>query len=324
VEEAVYVDYMRRWLCKDCFIEFYERKLRNTVLKYRMFGPKDSIGVAASGGKDSMAMLTALSRIFSNLEIKVIHINLGIGDYSRDSENAVKRFCDRLGVEAIIYDLKKHEGFSLPDLMKTAYRKRICGACGIVRRYLLNRIAWENGLKILATGHTLDDVADLLFELYLNGRVEEIVRVKPVLKGGDKLVKRVKPLIELTDQENKYYADLTETPYSDLECPLVRGSRMIRRKELISRIEGEIPGFKHTFYKSHIKRFLPRLEELIGRPELKACRICGMPTIGDVCSYCRLVSRALEVIRGGAAGRWKRRCLKGSRRRWSSSSQIMG
>ena len=287
---------MGRWLCRDCFIEFYEKKLRNTVLKYGMFGSRDSIGVAVSGGKDSMAMLMALSRIFPDLRIKAIHINLGIGDYSRDSEEAVRRLCDRLGVEAIIYDLKEREGFTLPDLMKTSYRRRICGACGIIRRYLLNRIAWENGLRVLATGHTLDDVVELLFELYLNGRIEEIVRVKPVLEGGDKLVKRVKPLIELTDQENKYYADFMETPYSKLECPLVRGSRMLRRKELISRIEKKIPGFRHTFYKSHVKRFLPKLERLVERPKLKACKICGMPTIGDVCSYCKLSSRILEVI----------------------------
>ena len=296
VEEAVYVDYMGRWLCRDCFIEFYEKKLRNAVLKYGMFGSRDSIGVAVSGGKDSMAMLMALSRIFPDLRIKAIHINLGIGDYSRDSEEAVRRLCDRLGVEAIIYDLKEREGFTLPDLMKTSYRRRICGACGIIRRYLLNRIAWENGLRVLATGHTLDDVVELLFELYLNGRIEEIVRVKPVLEGGDKLVKRVKPLIELTDQENKYYADFMETPYSKLECPLVKGSRMLRRKELISRIEKKIPGFRHTFYKSHVKRFLPKLERLVERPKLKACKICGMPTIGDVCSYCKLSSRILEVV----------------------------
>ena len=297
-EEAVYVDYMGRWLCRSCFIEFYEKKFRNTVLKYRMFGPRDSIGVAASGGKDSMAMLTALNRVFPELRIKVIHINLGIGDYSRDSENALRRLCDRIGVEAIVYDLKESEGFALPDLMKTSYRRRICGACGIIRRYLLNRIAWENGLEVLATGHTLDDTVELLFELYLSGRIEEIVRVKPVLDGGDRLVKRVKPLIELTDQENRYYADLTETPYSDLECPLVRGSRMLRRKKLISRIEKEIPGFKHTFYKSHVKRFLPKLERLVEKPKLRACRICGMPTIGDICSYCKLVSRVREVVGG--------------------------
>jgi len=298
VEEAAYVDYMGRWLCKNCFIEFYEKKLKNTVLKYGMFGSRDLIGVAVSGGKDSMSMLRALSRIFPDLEIKAIHINLGIGEYSRDSERAVRELCDELGVEAIIYDLKEREGFSLPDLMKTTYRKRICGACGIIRRYLLNRIAWESEVKVLATGHTLDDTVELLFELYLNGRIEEIVRVKPVLEDGDKLVKKVKPLIEVTDQENKYYADFTETPYSELECPLVRGSRMLRRKELISRIEKEIPGFKHTLYKSHVKRFLPKLEELVEKPELKACRNCGMPTIGDLCSYCKLVSRALEVAKG--------------------------
>ena len=297
-EGEVYVSYMGKYLCRRCFIEFYEKKVKNTVIKYGMFKDARRIGVAVSGGKDSMAMLRVLQRIFPQLEFTAIHINLGIGEYSKEGEEVVRRLAEELGVNLVVHRLEE-EGFTIPDLLNTPYRRRVCGACGTVRRYLLNRIAWELGLDRLATGHTLDDTVELLFELYLNGRVEEIVRVRPILEGGLRMVERVKPLIEITDEENLHYVHLTGTPYGVLECPLLKGSRMMRRKRLIAKIEEEIPRFRHLLYKSHIKRILPKLEKTVEKPELKACEICGMPTTGRICSYCKLVSRVSETVKAG-------------------------
>lgn len=297
-EGEAYVSYMGKYLCRRCFIEFYEKKVRNTLIKYGMFRDARRIGVAVSGGKDSMAMLRVLPRIFPQLEFTAIHINLGIGEYSKEGEEVVRKLVEELGVNLIVHRLEE-EGFKIPDLLNTIYRKRICGACGTVRRYLLNRIAWELGLDRLATGHTLDDTVELLFELYLNGRVEELIRVRPVLEGGLRMVERVKPLIEITDEENLHYVHLTDTPYENLECPLLKSSRMMRRKRLIAKIEEEIPRFRHLLYKSHIKRILPRLGETVEKPKLKACEICGMPTTGRICSYCKLVSRVSETVKAG-------------------------
>lgn len=298
-DELVYVSYMGKYLCRECFVEFYEKKVKNTVIKYGMFRNARRIGVAVSGGKDSMAMLRALHRIFPQLEFTAIHINLGIGDYSKESEEVVRKLVKELGIDLVVHRIGEKEGFTILDLLNTPYRRRICGACGTVRRYLLNKIAWELGLDRLATGHTLDDTVELLFELYLNGRVEELVRVRPVLESGLRMVERVKPLIEMTDEENLHYINLTDTPYGVLKCPLLRGSRMIKRKKLIAKIEEEIPRFRHLLYKSHVKRILPRLEKTVEKPELRACERCGMPTTGRICSYCKLVSRVLETVKAG-------------------------
>lgn len=88
------------------------------------------------------------------------------------------------------------------------------------------------------------------------------MRNKPVLPSTHpKIVKRIKPLVEMTEQENLYYVLSTHTEYVDHKCPLLKGSRMMKRKKLLLKIEEEIPNFKYILFKMHVKRFLPILEK---------------------------------------------------------------
>lgn len=297
--EGYVVRYMRRFLCRDCFIDFFEKKVRNTVLKHGMLRGVKAVGVAVSGGKDSTALLRALSKLFPDTPLKALHINLGIPGYSDECEKTARGLCEELGVECVVYDLKRREGFGVPDLAETPVGKRICGACGTVKRYVLNKLALEEGVDRVATGHNLDDVVEALFEFYLRGSVEDLVRIRPVSwSNHPKMVHRIKPLIEMTDEEDLYYALATGTRFADATCPLAQGSRILERKKLLWMMEEQVPGFKHTFYKSHVKRLLPRLEKTVKPPELRECAVCGMPSTREVCSYCRMVSRLERALAG--------------------------
>lgn len=293
---AHFIEHSRMMLCRECFIKYYERKVYNTIMKHKMLRGVRKVAVAVSGGKDSMALLTAMSRLarekFPEVELVAIHINLGIDGYSEKCQEVVEKVCSRLGVEYIIHDLFHEEGYRIPDLRSTPLGRRICGACGTVKRYLMNRLAYELGADRLATGHNLDDVVELLFELYLKGSVDDLVRVRPISwSDNPKLVTKMKPLIELTEKENLYYALAREIPMPDSSCPLVGGSRMLKRKKLIGLIEREVPGFRHMLYKSHVKRILPRLEGAVTEPKLIECERCGMPSLASICGYCKLVSK---------------------------------
>ena len=291
-EARYHISYMRKSLCRKCFILFYEKKVRNTFLKYGMHKIAKRIGVAVSGGKDSLALLKSLYNLFSQLDITAIYINLGITSYSNESEKVTKRLCGELGVDLIVYNLSEEEGFVIPDFKHTRMGSRMCGVCGTVKRYILNRIAVENGIDTIATGHNLDDTVEVLFELYLRGSLEEAARIRPVsVSNHPKMANRIKPLIELTDEEDLYYVDATNTEYVSSWCPLVRGSRMVARKELLRKIEREIPNYRHLLLKSHIKRILPKLDKVIQPPKLRDCMECGMPSVGEVCSYCKLMRR---------------------------------
>jgi uncharacterized protein (TIGR00269 family) len=283
-------------LCRDCFIKYYEKKVYNTMMKHGMLRGAGRVAVAVSGGKDSMALLTVMSRLasekFPGIKIVAIHINLGIDGYSEKCQEIVESVCGSLGVEYVVHDLSSREGYRIPDLRSTSLGRRICGACGTVKRYLMNRLAYEIGADRLATGHNLDDIVELLFELYLKGSVEDLVRARPISwSDNPKLVTKIKPLIELTEKENLYYALAQGITLLDASCPLAEGSRMLRRKKLMELIEREIPGFKHMLYKSHVKRILPRLEKTVSEPSIMECEKCGMPSLSNTCSYCKLISR---------------------------------
>src|SRR2546428_531493 len=50
-------------LCKGCFKDSVERKVRRTISRWKMFSPADHIAVAVSGGKDSLTMLMILKKL---------------------------------------------------------------------------------------------------------------------------------------------------------------------------------------------------------------------------------------------------------------------
>jgi len=59
--------YFRRYsgekLCKKCFCESIEEKVRATIAKYEMLEFNDKTMIAVSGGKDSLTLLRILHKI---------------------------------------------------------------------------------------------------------------------------------------------------------------------------------------------------------------------------------------------------------------------
>ncbi len=58
-----YRAYSGRRLCRGCFIDSIIEKAKRTISKYKMLRHGDRVGVAVSGGKDSLALLHILSTI---------------------------------------------------------------------------------------------------------------------------------------------------------------------------------------------------------------------------------------------------------------------
>ncbi len=288
-EAAVRIDYATVGFCKECFKEFFERKVRSTVLKYAMIKPNDRVLVAVSGGKDSSSLLFALRKVFPDLKIEAFHINLGIKGYSKESEHKVSELAEYAKTNLTIFDLEKELGISIEDFKNTVYRRKICAPCGVVKRYLINKVAYEKGFTKVATAHTLDDTVALLFNGYLHGDVNGIVRLKPVLPSTHtKLVAKIKPLWEVTDKECLFYALFCDLPYITEPCPLGgETTKMRERKELISELSTKIRGFKHIFLKSHTKRMLPLLETSVNMLPLIECELCGMPSSERICAFCK-------------------------------------
>lgn len=66
---VVFQKYSNAHLCRVHFIDDVERKIKRDIRKLRMVEKNDRIAVALSGGKDSVALLYVLHKIFKKTDL---------------------------------------------------------------------------------------------------------------------------------------------------------------------------------------------------------------------------------------------------------------
>jgi uncharacterized protein (TIGR00269 family) len=274
--------------CRQCFFLYFERQIKRTIDKYRMFSKDDRILVCVSGGKDSLVLLYFLKNAGYNVE--ALHIDLGIDGYSQKSKEKVITFSNNWKIPLKIVYLSEM-GLSIPEIAKKNRRKE-CSLCGLIKRHFFNRIAFEGDFDVVATGHNLDDEASRLLGNILHWRMDFLARQKPVLPNrSERLKKKVQPLFKLSEREIAAYAFLKGIDYIIEECPMSKGATSLKYKEVLSRIEDEMPGTKASFLQEFLKVqhiFERSFIQSGGDKKTIYCSICGFPTFIDPCNFCKL------------------------------------
>ncbi len=296
---AVRAPHANAWFCEEHFPAWVERRVRRTAKKYRMFEGSRAVAVAVSGGKDSVALLHVLKGIGDEegFEVIGVHLNLGIGDFSRASEEAARRNMEMLGVRGVIVDVKGRYGFSVPEAVRSS-RRPACSTCGIVKRYALVEAAEDVGADTLATGHNLDDMAQFVLMGYQSGDVGGLSRLRPVVPATHYSLRSVKPLFLVYEWETEEYVRMRGLPVASVRCPLkdVTSGGLLR--ERLCEMEGDMPGFMMRLVQSFVDRIQPALaDRYLEQEEVGRCRICGRPTLRgrELCSFCALRARALGL-----------------------------
>src|SRR5262245_40629180 len=111
-----------------------------------MFAPGDRVGVAVSGGADSVFLLLALFELAPrwDLRLTVLHLDHGLlGEESRGDAEFVRGLADRLGLPARITacDVRASAETSGDNLEQTARRARIEFYEEMLREGTVTRIA---------------------------------------------------------------------------------------------------------------------------------------------------------------------------------------
>lgn len=279
-------------LCPQCLREFVARRVKKAIKEYRLLEPGERVLVAVSGGKDSLGLWDLLDRL--GYPTKGFYIDLGIGDYSRRSEEMVRAFAQARGLEVHVERVRDHfYGMGIPELSRLDHRPP-CSLCGMVKRYLMNKVAVEGGW-VLATGHNLDDEAATLLGNVLDWKEGYLGRQAPRLEASEGFARRVKPLVLCTEREMAAYAITSGIQYILEECPFSHGATSLFYKDLLNQLEEHSPGSKLRFYRNFLKvRHLFRVEE----PPLRPCTRCGFPTVTEVCNFCRLKEKAEGKAQG--------------------------
>lgn len=286
-------------LCEEHFLDWIPEQTQRAIEKYRMFGPEDRVLVAVSGGKDSLSLWDVLLRL--GYQAEGLHIHLGIdgGGYSDNSLKYVERFAAaREGARFQVVDVKAAYGKSVPELARTTYRgRKPCALCGLVKRHIMNRVAYDGGYDAIATGHNLDDEAAILMQNTLRWQTGYLARQAPVLPSTyPRLARKVKPFVRLYERETAAYAIVRGIDYIYDECPYAVGSTTNFYKELLNQLERHSPGAKLGFYLSFLQA---KKEGLFSRPgetlELNECQRCGQPTTAPgLCAFCRLWEQRMD------------------------------
>ncbi len=285
------------------------------IQTYKMFGPADRVLVAVSGGKDSLSLWDVLDQL--GYQTEGLYISLGIDGsvrYSAQSREKIEKFLEtRPHLKLHVVDVKETYGRSIPELARVRRRGRPCSVCGLTRRHIMNRVAYEGDCSVLATGHNLDDEVAVLFQNTLRWQTGYLARQSPVLPSiHPRLARKVKPFCRFYERETAAYALLRGIDYIYDECPHAVGNTVNFYKEVLNKLEAESPGTKMSFYISFLKakddasaRFSaaqgtskrePRAdaseEGLFGPGQkelgLYECEHCGQPTsVPGLCAFCR-------------------------------------
>ncbi len=282
--------------CKEHFVEHVRRQVERTINDFDMFGPGDRLVLGVSGGKDSLALWDILTHL--GYQVDGVYLHLGIGEYSSDSLRLSQEFARSRGLSLKVVDLPDQYDFSVPEAASASHRSP-CSACGLSKRYILNRMAETSGYDVLVMGHNLDDEAATLFSNVLQWNADYLGRQRPVLPATDQgLARKVKPLIRVAERETAAYAVLLGIDYEVEECPMASGNTLNRYKEWLNRLEEQSPGIKASFLFGFFERGAEHFDPGEG-VELRQCSFCGQPTTGEVCAFCKLqkltISRRPEL-----------------------------
>ncbi len=292
-QALVRLEAQRLALCKECFLKFFENRVKKCIETYKMFFNVKKIGIFLSGGKDSSSLLVALKHCFPELSLIGIHINLGIKYHSEEVETLVREVCQKWEVPLYVYDLVKEEGFSIDDFVFTHFKNKICSVCGVIKRGLFSQIARKLELDVVCTGHHLDDMLSTMLNLFFQGSFESLIRLTPTLPPLTKgQVKKVKPFFTTPEKEIFYYAVLREIPIKPLECPHTEGENIPGKKyrEFLNYWEKKNPQFKYQALSVFTKKLIPLLKKSFKtEEEISSCKICGEPTSSKdgICTRCK-------------------------------------
>jgi len=284
-------------LCKEHYLEWIPGQTERFIKKYGMFTHAERILVAVSGGKDSLSLWDILWRL--GYQVDGLYIGLGIDEgigYSAESQRLAERFAVMHGLRLHMVDLGNEYGATISEFTRLTQRgkNKPCSLCGLVKRYIMNRITRDLGFEVLATGHNLDDEAAALFGNTLKWAGEYLLRQRPVLPEAPGLVRKVKPLCRIYEREMTAYALLRGIEYIYDECPFALGSTSIYYKGLLNHLENDRPGAKLTFYLSFLEARESGLfsEHSDVQQSLHPCPNCGQPTSAPgLCSFCRMIER---------------------------------
>ncbi len=260
-----------------------------------------TVAVALSGGKDSAVALATAVRYFArrpNVRLVAISVDEGIAGYRPATLRAAAALTGRLGVEHVIVRASAALGVSTDEGVGRLPGTVPCSFCGVWRRQLLNRAARDVGADVLVLGFNLDDLAQTVLMNLARADLGRLARMAPHRDRAPGLVPRIAPLAQVPEREVYLYARLSELPFDHGECPHASAAARNVFREVVWRLEEEIPGTRHALLRTQAA--LADLLRTGSDAGPARCVDCGEPATGERCRACDYLRLARNPLMGAA------------------------
>ena len=281
--------YSGETLCTSCFSNSILQKTARTISKHNMMENGDIVGVAVSGGKDSLSLLHVLKKMSEshNFKLKAITIDEGIPGYRDEALGIVKNFCSNIGVEYKIFSYKDLFDITLEESLEIRENEKTssCSICGILRRRAIDFGSKDLGVDVIATGHNLDDVLQTFVINVLSGDTNKIGWMDPDTSSNK--TRKIKPFCEIYENEIVFYAFVNEIPFQSEQCPHMNEGIRTEIREFLNSLEIKHSGIKNNMYKSIMR--ISTLVKDSNYKQRKICSKCGSECTGNICSVCSML-----------------------------------
>ena len=191
------------------------KRVRECVRDYQMIRSGETVAVAASGGKDSNALIYLLREMSSrrllgkdSFDVRAVHL-----DQKQPGHDPIPlaNWVRGLGIP---FDLVEEDTYSIV-VEKTAPTKSYCGLCSRLRRGILYTHTQQIGAQRLALGHHRDDALETLL---LNMVHQGTMKAMPARYVASRGVDVIRPLMYCAEDDLREYATRLEFPI--LPCNL--------------------------------------------------------------------------------------------------------
>ncbi len=218
--------------------------MRKAISKYNMIQDGDRIAVGVSGGKDSMAMLTAMAhmRRYIGIDYKLfaVAIDMGFGG-NADEMSGLREYCKSIDVPLTVKQTNIGElVFSIRN------ESNPCSLCARTRRGSLHDEVVALGCNKVALGHHMDDAVEtFLMNLFIEARVGCF---SPVTYLSRKDITMIRPMVLVEESEIKRAVQSADIPVFKSKCPVDGTTKRQEFKEFIIDRETLDPGFKKRIF----------------------------------------------------------------------------
>jgi len=192
------------------------------------------IGIALSGGKDSMTLMLMLKRLSGRgfPPFELVAFNVGGAFSCGPAVRNLDEICSDLGVKLVKLEVEQ-------DLKTLA-----CYPCSRKRRKLIFDAAKKEGVKSIAFGHHRDDhIQTLMMNLLHKGEFKGNLAKVPLHRFG---ITIIRPLILVSEQMIRSFA--REKGFARITCQCPVGQNSVRKQveDLIGNIEDLFPNAREN------------------------------------------------------------------------------